>query len=219
MNNIQIENQHLNQRQQNMEDTIQSLQNALAQGNDVDVSEEDRRRFPLYRHDIMRDKLSRFWNKPEYMNRFIPIITGKTKLSLRLIDWFVTNYSQKHKTVYNIRKDVPFFVHIDYKSQLNAWHKERFDPFCRKAKGAMNMEVVFEHNGDEIKTTIGQLNFFKWAIEKKVLDYVITNFKKIDTDMNDYNIGRRSSKDRGTYISAKKSITKYDDVVVTVSFR
>jgi len=216
----QIENQILQNQSQIMEQTIESLQKALSEGNDIDVTEEDRKRFPLFHHDIMRDRLAKFWNKPEYLNRFIPIITARTKISLRLVDWFVTNYAQKHKTVYNIRRDCPFFVHIDYKSQLNAWHKERFDPFCRKTKGHMSMDVEFEHNGETIRTTIGQLNFFKWAIEKKVIDYVIENFQKIDKDMNDYNSRERGPNGkRGTYITAKKAITKYNDVIVTVSFK
>ena len=36
-------------------------------------------------------------------------------------------------------------------------------------------------------TTIGQLNFFKWAIENKILDYIEENYDTIENDMNSRN--------------------------------
>ena len=33
-------------------------------------------------------------------------------------------------------------------------------------------------------TTVGQLNFFKWAIENKIIDYIKEHLESIDTDMN-----------------------------------
>jgi hypothetical protein len=38
-----------------------------------------------------------------------------------------------------------------------------------------------------METTIGQLNFFKWAIENRILDYIEQNFEDIETDMNSRN--------------------------------
>jgi hypothetical protein len=32
-------------------------------------------------------------------------------------------------------------------------------------------------------TTVGQLNFFRWFIENKVIDYALTNIELIDKDM------------------------------------
>jgi hypothetical protein len=67
---------------------------------------------------------------------------------------------------------------MDYKSQLKGYKKKLFDPFCRKKR------IPFYYNETEyVITTIGQLNFFKWAISKKVLDYVINNFEVIYKDM------------------------------------
>ena len=34
----------------------------------------------------------------------LPIINGESKISLRLIDWFVTNYSKKHFTIIKSEK-------------------------------------------------------------------------------------------------------------------
>ena len=39
-----------------------------------------------------------------------------------------------------------------------------------------------------METTIGQLNFFKWAIENKIVDYIKNNYETIETDMNKRNV-------------------------------
>ena len=38
------------------------------------------------------------------MDRILPILTGKSKISLRLIDWFVTNYAKIFNTHYNLNE-------------------------------------------------------------------------------------------------------------------
>jgi hypothetical protein len=46
-----------------------------------------------------------------------------------------------------------------------------------------------------METTIGQLNFFKWAIENKIIDYIEENHATIESDMNHRN---STSKRRNT---------------------
>ena len=56
---------------------------------------------------------------------------------------------------------------MNYKSQLKAFSKKQFDPFCRRKR------IKFDYEKSKnIITTIGQLNFFKWIIENKILDYI-----------------------------------------------
>ena len=62
------------------------------------------------------------------------------------------------------------------------YSKKRFDPFCR-----WDRIVIPYKDGNSIQTTIGQLNFFKWAIENLVLDYVEQNFDTIYEDMKGNN--------------------------------
>ena len=69
-----------------------------------------------------------------------------------------------------------------------------------------------------IQTTIGQLNFFRWAIENKIIDYIEMNFNTIHNDMNKRNSTSKNRKDKTTVktrkrreelsISASKSIKK-----------
>ena len=86
-------------------------------------------------NNLLLQTLLNFYNKDDNLNKIIPIINGDSKISLRLIDWFVTNYSKKNYIIYNIKnkrsEDRRFKVYVDYKLRLKAYSKRRFDPFCR----------------------------------------------------------------------------------------
>jgi hypothetical protein len=118
------------------------------------------------------------------MIRMIPILSGNSILSIRVIDWFVTNYSKKKNIVYPLIEKNGlitsyFNVYLDYKSQLKGYKKKLFDPFCRKRR------IPFYYTVDKcLITTIGQLNFFKWALSNKIIDYVEANLDIINNDMN-----------------------------------
>ena len=137
------------------------------------------------RQKLLFDKLKHFYfNKTEYIDKLLPILNGNTKVSLRIIDWFVTNYSKKNNIILNNYCDkndkvLQFNIFLKYKSQLKAFSKKQFDPFCRRER------INFYYNSDKyIITTIGQLNFFRWALENKVLDYIEENLNDIEIDMN-----------------------------------
>jgi len=117
------------------------------------------------------------------IDRLLPIITSNSNISIRVLDWFVTNYSKKFNIIYKLSDsstdDNNFFnVYLQYKCQLKSYKKKLFDPFCRKQR------IVFYHDLNKcVVTTIGQLNFFKWAISYGILDYVEKNLQKITDDM------------------------------------
>jgi hypothetical protein len=127
-----------------------------------------------------------FYKNRENLMLMMRIINGESEISLRIIDWFSTNYSKKYYTIYTITDDnnnsKRFKVYNDYKCKLKAYRKKSFDPFCRWDR----ISIPFD---DEkyIETTVGQLNFFKWAIEYKIIDYINTNIQDIETDMNNRN--------------------------------
>ena len=126
------------------------------------------------------------------------IITQKNTLSLRILDWLVTNYAKKNNIVYKIYTssgETNFNIYLDYKNQLKAYSKKYFDPFCRRERIVINTTnlswTIYDENNKlqrentELITTVGQLNFFKWFIENKVLNFAIENIKLIDKDMID----------------------------------
>jgi hypothetical protein len=115
---------------------------------------------------------------------FIPIVNSESKISIRLIDHFVTKYSKNNKTHYKIKEndvEQTFNVHSSYKQQLKAFQKKHFDPFSRGDR------IPYFMADSCVITTIGQLNFFKWFISKKVFDYILANYNHIEEDMNKKN--------------------------------
>ena len=130
-------------------------------------------------NDLLLNKLMQFYHKDNNFEQMLEIINGQSKISLRIVDWFATNYSKKYYTVYSIPGESRFKVYNDYKLKLKAYSKKRFDPFCRWER----VTIPFK-NDTFIQTTIGQLNFFKWALENDVITYITENYKAIDVDMN-----------------------------------
>lgn len=133
--------------------------------------------------DLLMHSVAQFFKMRKNLDVMLPIIQGKSPISLRVIDWFVTNYSKKKNVYYQLKaKDGsirPFFVFLDYKQQLKGYSKKKFDPFCRRER----IEFL-DHENNPIETTVGQLNFFKWAIQKGIVKYIEKNLKEIETDMN-----------------------------------
>ena len=136
-------------------------------------------------NQLLLSKLLEFYEGTDYLDKMLDIINGQSRISLRIIDWFSTNYAKKYFTVYDIKKNeetVRFKVYADYKRRLDGYSKRRFDPFCRWER----ITIPYKEN-TSVQTTIGQLNFFKWAIENNVIDYIERNFKHIEADMNQRN--------------------------------
>lgn len=125
-----------------------------------------------------------FYDNLLIINLFIPILNSNSKISIRLIDYFVTKYSKYNKINYKIIEnniETQFNVYTSYKQQLKAFQKKHFDPFSRGDR------IPYFIGDTCIITTIGQLNFFKWFISKKIYDYVKYNHIVIENDMNKKN--------------------------------
>ena len=133
-------------------------------------------------NELLMKHLMDFYENKDHLKKMMEIINGESTISLRIIDWFVTNYAKKYYTVYelNVSETEParFKVYNDYKLKLKAYSKSRFDPFCRWERISIPYEDRF------METTIGQLNFFKWSIENKIIDYIENNYSAIESDMN-----------------------------------
>lgn len=169
-----------------------------------------------------------------YKNRielFRDIIYQKTPLSLRLLDWLVTNYSKKYNIVYqlnNILNETYIFnIYLDYKNQLKAYSKKFFDPFCRQKRiiiDSSTMKWVEYHDSYKdcdkkfIVTTVGQLNFFRWFIENKILEYALANIKLIDTDMTNTMTNKKKGKRTVLSPSAVKGVYT-NEQSITIKFR
>ena len=161
-----------------METSILSLSNDI---NNISITTNDLKKISS-KKDLLMHSLIYFFSDREKLDKIIPIITGKSNISLRILDWFVTNYSKKNNIWYEIlqnNKIKNFIVYLDYKSQLKAFAKTNFDPFCRRERISF-----IDHDNNELITTVGQLNFFRWSLENNILKYINENYEVIENDMN-----------------------------------
>lgn len=239
------------------------------------------------KEDLRMKKLNQFYRKDDNLKKYLDAVCGRSRISLRLLDWLVTNYAKKNNTTYfidrydknNNRKVREYFiVYKNYKEQLKSYNKTLFDPFCRQQRIYYNYQIPkeeYESNfanlhdkSDQIKdpednveeksvqkskkkskdsdfdqklndemmekldsdllnkfermmivTTVGQLNFFKWAVEKLIINYAEEHFDEIDADMNGsknerYNDNNTEYDGEGNKIRKKRtelstSATKY----------
>lgn len=86
--------------------------------------------------DVLLKSLISFYKNEKYLNIVIEIVTQKTALSLRLLDWLVTNYSKTENINY-VSNDRLFNIYKSYKCQLKAYSKKHFDPFLQKTKNIL----------------------------------------------------------------------------------
>lgn len=169
-------------------------------------------------NSLLLNNLIEYYKKNNNLDRMLSIINGETKISLRIVDWFTTNYAKKNYTIYNTNNK-RFKVYVDYKLKLRSYSKKRFDPFCRWDR------ITIPYKNFYIQTTIGQLNFFKWAFDNEVIKYIENNYNVIEQDMNNRNSTSKNKQTKNIKktrklreelsISAIKSIKKeYVEIIV-----
>ncbi len=143
------------------------------------------------KQDVLLDALRKFYASGPHLRVLTDILRSdkkagapccERKISLRILDWLVTNYAKKHNIVYLVpdAEGVPctFNMFLEYKSQLKAYSKRFFDPFCRRER------LDFQDaDGEVLHTTVGQLNFFRWALLHGVVRYGADHDHDIEDDM------------------------------------
>ena len=112
----------------------------------------------------------------------VPRLNRKHKVSLRLLDWLVVDYSRERNVAY--RQYVPalgreqiVIVHQLYCSLRDRWRRRRFDCFRRRHR------VYFDLDGKTYSTTVAQLHFFFVAKMYGFLEYASNNLAEIDAHM------------------------------------
>jgi response regulator of citrate/malate metabolism len=116
------------------------------------------------RSDVLLESLTKFYTESENSRKLHDILMTKTHgVSLRNLEWFVTNYAKNKHVTYTGPTGRPFTVHVAYKSSLDGYSKKLFDPFCRTER------IQFQG----LTTTVAQLNFIKFAIVNGIIDYML----------------------------------------------
>ena len=117
-------------------------------------------------------------------HKLLPIIKkqpNKKQISLRALDWLVTNFSKKNRIIYNIKQKhgrlLLFNMYLQYKTSLNRYRRHVFDPFRRHER------VYFIFKGYMYSSTVGQLNFMRWALSHAIIEYAQSRIVEIEADM------------------------------------
>jgi hypothetical protein len=130
--------------------------------------------------EMVISSLQKFYTSHPEIDKVIAYLNGEAPLSLRIIDWFVTKYSRKNFIRYPLNGQ-EFLVYLSYKGQLKAYSKQYFDPNCRRER------IMFKiPDYDQFMTTIGKLNFFRWALESNILQYIEQHEDEIRKGYNVY---------------------------------
>ncbi len=154
--------------------------------------------------------INKYYNKltSKDIKFMMSIIDSESKISLRLLDWLVTKYSDKNVITikYNDDETDRINIHISYKAQLKSFKKKYFDPFKRYKK----FYYTFTIDGKKHKylTTIGQLNFFKWSFKHNIIKYVGDNFDSLSTEMLSSNKDEKDKKDNNSRASKGSKTSK-----------
>jgi hypothetical protein len=157
---------------------------------------------------LLMKNMIEFYKTQKYVDEIKSIIDQENIISLRILDWFITNYSKKYRT-YIKTNDNYFDVYMEYKLMLRSYSKKNFDPFCRKNK------IEFYYTNDKfIETSCGQLSFFKWCFQNGILPYVKSHLDIIEKDMKQSlklkknTLSPDSKKRQPLSIPASRSISK-----------
>jgi hypothetical protein len=143
-----------------------------------------------------------FFTKHRLKNYVVPITTQckeKSVISLRLLDWFVTNYS---RSKIHINGYFDHDIHSIYVLWLNEYRRALFDAYKRGTR------IYFKCGGKIYETTIGQLNFLKWVKDYGVYDYVINHRSQIEKDLQKNNKKNKRLKKKNKKKEKRKKYIK-----------
>ena len=181
-------------------------------------------------NELLLNSLNSFYsNNEEYKIILKKIINGKHELSLRMIDWLVTRFAKSNNIIYWINdndnkiynylpdndelikndKFKKITLYLDYRAQLKSFKKFNFDAFRRHKRIFFKIN---EKTDEFIETTIGQLNFFKWAFNNKIINYAIENQKNIYENMSKFSYKKQIKNNSS---NNKNSLIPKQDIIKT----
>lgn len=131
----------------------------------------------MSRSDTLLDSINEFYSINENAKHLTDILEKRGNVSLRNLEWFITNYSKRNQLTYKMNDGKTFFVHCAYKSSLDGYSKKLFDPFCRTEK----FNFTIPETETTVTTTVAQLNFIRWCIKNKIIDYIQSNRESLFT--------------------------------------
>lgn len=171
--------------------------------------------------ELLLSSITQFYDKhPEHKQTLYSIIQGEYKISLRVIDWFITHYSKLKNTLLwidtargtlvenptqfhaGLKK---FHLYLEYRAQLKSYTKMFFDPFRRHERISF---IITKKPLLVMETTIGQLNFFRWIFHNNILGYIEQHQEEIEEDMTKFQSVRKEKPERTKKGKGSRSVEK-----------
>ena len=178
-------------------DSIEEIESSLSSLSISESSESTDSRIDKY-----MSMLDEFYNNLDdnIIYKIIDIINRKSKISLRLIEWVVSKYSQNHVIEIYSYDGSPMNIYNSYHIKTKVYEKKYFDLFRR-----VNVITYKFKNNDNMKieTTISQLNFFKWLLENNIFWYIEENRDKLSKLMSSDNAIERDNRKRKILMNGK----------------
>jgi hypothetical protein len=213
------------------------------------------------REDLLLVSLRSFYDDATHAGTLLDVLQQRRNYpSLRILDWLITNYSRT-RNVFHSATDAKgnrrqMSISTNYRLQLRAYSKRRFDPFCRRERIifpivdpradasapvsritpgdqreiSMPEEARLKDVGagatvHDLVTTVGQLNFFRWAIANDIINFAMTHRDAIEGDMvqsakeKDQHARTRIASDEHKEAPAGGSVARVMNRTITMSFR
>lgn len=134
---------------------------------------------------VLRE-LAEFYTEAFLREVLHPYVLQSSTVSLRALDWLVTNYSKARNVVCVAPDNKMFNIFHEYKLALAIYRRRNFDPFRRR------LRIRYKLDGETHTTTVGQANFLQWAHKNGVLKFANAFHLDIEKDMNAVSAHSRS---------------------------
>ena len=78
----------------------------------------------MSKSELLLTSLTKFFDVPEHREKLHDILEHRKGISLRKLEWFVTNYAKNNHVTYTTPTGKMFTVHVAYKSSLDGYSKK-----------------------------------------------------------------------------------------------
>lgn len=106
----------------------------------------------------------------------IPLLQQKHRVSLRVLEWVVTNFSKERRHLI-VKNNFIVDIFADYNNILSESHRGMCDSFRRGPR------IYFMRNNELYETTCGQLYFLIWTINMGIFKYAEDHIDEVTNDI------------------------------------
>ena len=165
---------------------------------------------PSIMHVDLLKTLTKYYTPAVFAN-IEPILMGQDIITMSLINFTVTNYAKEFESqIEKVNKNGDIiYINIirSYTEKLREFRKTSFDAFCRKPK--IDFQYDMDNEDAVIRTSIAQLNYYKWILEIDLLSFIRENYDHIYSEYKTRSSSKKS--DVSSVNSESSASIKYNN--------